>query len=197
MATGTATRKTARTTCVMLACRRWRVGDMACSGCVYARNAIESVACDRARILSRDRISLLVAGSSTLAECLKTAGLVDRLVPLSRHVAVRCPFRISCVLRTRRISRLPVDIGPIQPYCSRRSAVRRCVDVDLRHDCLSGGWSDLQHEAAHAAELRGDNGSNSNLCRRVFILPNLDAADRAYAREDYSCSRGPDAEKAH
>src|SRR5215470_7744555 len=107
----------------LLACRRWRVGGMACSRRVYARNAIGSVACDRARILPRNRASLLVACCSTLAECLETAGLVDHLVPLSRHVAVRCPFRISCVLRTCRISRVPLDIGPIQSFRSRGSAV--------------------------------------------------------------------------
>ena len=151
-----ATRKGARATRVMLACRRCSVGGMACSGCVYARNAIGSVACGRARILPRDRASLLVAGRSTLAECLEAARLVDYFVPLSRDVAVRYPFRISCVLRACRVSRVPLDIGSIQPFRSRRSAVRGGVNVDLRHDCLSRGWSDSQHTPALAAEFRGE-----------------------------------------
>src|SRR5262249_28311595 len=145
----------------MLAWRRCSVGGMAYPGRVYARNAIGSVACGRVRILPRSGASLLVAGCSALAECLETARLVDHLVPLSRDVAVRYPFRISCVLRACRVSRVPLDTGPIQPVRSRRSAVRGCVNVDLRHDCLSRGWSDSQHTPALAADFRGARNRSS------------------------------------
>src|SRR5262249_29619119 len=88
LATGTATRKRARATCVLLARRRCRVGDMACASGVYPRNAIGSVACGRARILHRSRLSVLVAGCSTVAKWSETPRMVDCLIPLSRDVAV-------------------------------------------------------------------------------------------------------------
>ena len=151
-----ATRKGARATRVMLACRRCSVAGMACSGRVRARNAIGSVACRRVCILPWNGASLLVARCSTLAECREVVGLVDDLVPLSRHVAVRHPFRIPCVLRACRVPRLPLHIAAVRPFRSRRSAVRGGVNVDLRHDCLSRGWSDSQHTPALAAEFRSE-----------------------------------------
>ncbi len=147
----------------MLARRSGRVDGMAYSGRVYAWNALGTMARDRVCLLSRNRISLLVAGCSTMAECLATAQLVDHPVPLPGDVAVRCPFRISCLLRTRRVSRVPFDIGPIQLFRSRRSAVRRCVNVDVRHSCVSRGWSNSQHTPALAADFRGNREARIDL----------------------------------
>src|SRR5262249_5188559 len=98
---------------------------------------------------------------STVAECLETARLVDHFVPVPRDVAVRCPFRISCFLRARRVSRVPFDIGPIYPFRSRRSTVRGGINVDLRNDRLSRGCSDSEHGAAIPAEFRGDRNRSS------------------------------------
>ena len=71
---------------------------------VCARDAIGSVACGRASILSGDRTSFLVARHSALAQRLE-ARPVDHPLPLSRHLAMRHPFRISCLLRPRAFTR--------------------------------------------------------------------------------------------
>src|SRR2546427_453751 len=90
--------------------------------------------------------------STTLAECLEVASVVDDPVPLSRHVALRHPFRISCVLRAHRISRVPLYTATVRTLRSRRSGMRGCVDVDLRHDRLPCGRGDSQHTPALAAQ---------------------------------------------
>ena len=52
----------------------------------------------RAGVVFGGGAAFLVAGCSTLAECLNRAAMVDPYLPFSCHAAVRHPLRISCVL---------------------------------------------------------------------------------------------------
>src|SRR6516165_7119979 len=78
--------------------------------------------------------------------------MVDPFIPLSCHLAVRLPLRISCVLRPRRLS--PVLFHAAAPWllCFRGSTVRRCADVDLRYAGLPGARGDSQYEPAFSTE---------------------------------------------
>ena len=138
---------------VLLAGRSCGARRMAHSRDIYSWAAIRSVAHDRARILPCSRASLLVARRSALAECLEVAGNVGNLVSLSRHTALRHPFRISGVLRPGGLHRLFIIIAALRTFCARRSAVRGCADVDLRHSCLPLSRSDSHDALALAAEF--------------------------------------------
>ncbi len=74
--------------CVLLACRRHCIAGMAYSSRVYAGVGIGSVACGRARMFPRIRISFLVARCAAVAECSEMAALVDAHLPFSRYLAV-------------------------------------------------------------------------------------------------------------
>ena len=74
--------------CVLLARRCRSTAGMACSGGIHAGIAIGGVACDRARLFPRVRISFLVARCAAMAECSEMAALVDARLPFSRYPAV-------------------------------------------------------------------------------------------------------------
>jgi hypothetical protein len=74
--------------CVLLACRRHCIAGMAYSSCVCAGVGIGSVACGRARMFPRVRISFLVARCAAVAECSEMAALVDARLPFSRYLTV-------------------------------------------------------------------------------------------------------------
>src|SRR5215475_6240895 len=79
--------------------------------------------------------------------------MVDPFIPLSRHVALRPALRISRVLRPSCLSLVLFHAAALWLFCSGRSAVRGCADVDLRHAGLSGARGDSQHPAALATEF--------------------------------------------
>jgi hypothetical protein len=140
---------------VLLVCRGHDVGRMAHSGRVYAGAAIRRVAHGRARMFPRRRLSFLVARCSALAQCPGVASMVDSLVPVSRYVALRHSFRISCVFRASCLPSVPVHIATVRPLRSRRPAVCRCVDVDVRHGRLPSARGDSHRTAIVAANLPG------------------------------------------
>src|SRR5262249_12939880 len=148
VASATATGKCDHASSILLVSRHCGVGDLAHSSGVYAQSQVGRVAYGRARILPCDWASLLVAGCSALAECFTMAGIVDHLVPFSRYIAVRYPFRISCFLRPRGLSSLLLRIAAIRPFGARRSGVRGRADVDLRHRCLSRDRGNSHHALA-------------------------------------------------
>ncbi len=94
-----------------------------------------------------------VARRSALAKCPSGAAMVDSLISLSGHVALRHSFGISCLLRACGLSGVPFGLAAVWPFCSRGSAVCRCIDVDLHHHRISrsGGYS--LYAAARAAGL--------------------------------------------
>src|SRR5258708_2967832 len=143
LAAGAKVRADARATCIFLAGGNCDLGRMACSGDLYARVAIGSLASVRASNFPCGRPSLLVARRSALAKCPNGAAMVDSLISLSRHVALRHSFGISCLLRPCGLSGVPFGLAAVWPFCSRGSAVCRCIDVDLHHHRLSrfGGYS--------------------------------------------------------
>jgi hypothetical protein len=142
-------------TCGLLA--RWSCGidGMASSGGVYARIAIGTVARRRARMFLRGRISFLVARCPALAECPDMAAMVDPRLPFSCYPAMRHPLRISCVLRSCCLRGLPLRTKALWHFRSRRPAMRRRADVDLRHDRLSASRRNSYYAAAVAAEFPG------------------------------------------
>src|SRR4029077_12980270 len=85
--------------------------------------------------------------------CGDGAAIVNSSIPFSCHVAVRHPLRISCFLSPRCIPHVFFDAATLRLFCSRRSAVRGCADVDLRHACLSRSRRDSQYPAAVAAKF--------------------------------------------
>ena len=118
--------------CNLLAGSGKHTGGMAHPCGVCARVAIANVARDRASIVSRNRTSVLVAGCPAIAEQVEMARIVDTLVSLPGYLAVRYPFRIFGLLRPRGLPRIFVFTAIVWPDCSGRSAMRGCVDVDLR-----------------------------------------------------------------
>ena len=60
------------------------------------------------------------------------ARIVDTLVSLPGYLAVRYPFRIFGLLRPRGLPGIFVFTAIVWSDCSGRSAMRGCVDVDLR-----------------------------------------------------------------
>ena len=94
-----------------------------------------------------------------VAERFELARVVDPFVSFSRHLAVRYPFRISCLLRPRGLSGLFLVTAPARLFCSRGPAMCRRVDVDLRHRRLSDRRNDcrsavtLAPEASHQYSL--------------------------------------------
>ena len=80
------------------------------------------------------------------------AAMVDAPLPVSRHVAVRHPFWISRVLRPGRLSVVPDRTTAVRSFRSRRSAVRRCIDVDVRDDNLPPARRHSDHTTADGTE---------------------------------------------
>ena len=142
-------------TCVLLACCRRGVGRMACPIGLCAGVAIGSVARGRARMLPGGRISFLVACCPALAECRRAAAMVDHPLSFSSDGAVRHPFRIPCLLRPCGLPGLPFHPKAVRPLRSCGPAVRRRVDVDVRHVRLPGASNDSDHKAPGDAEFPG------------------------------------------
>src|SRR6266536_2651700 len=142
----------ARTASVLLAGRSCCARRMAHSRDIYTWAAIGSVAPDRARVLSCDRASVLVAGDSALAER-RQAGLVHHCVSLSCHVALRHHCGITCVRRTCGLFSLFFLIADFWPFCARRPAVRGRANVDVRHSCVSRGGCNSHYAVTVAAQL--------------------------------------------
>ena len=126
--------------CNLLAGSGKHTGRMAYPCGICVRAAIANLARDRASIVSRNRPPVLVAGSPAIAEQLAMARIVNTLVSVPGYLAVRYSFRISGLLRPRGLPGVLVFTTIVWPRCSGRSAMRRCVDVDLRYrrllDCL-------------------------------------------------------------
>src|SRR5689334_4607926 len=61
------------------------------------------------------------------------ARIVDALVSVLGYPAMRYSFRVSGLLRPCDLPRVLFFTAVVWPQCSRGSAMRRRVDVDLRH----------------------------------------------------------------
>src|ERR1700683_122779 len=82
------------------------------------------------------------------------ARIVLTLVSVSGYLAVRYSFGISGVLRSGGLPGVFVFPPLLWPLCSRRSAMRRCVDVDLRYSRLLNRGGSL-HRAFTVASSAG------------------------------------------
>src|SRR6202041_3014236 len=131
-----AIRKRGNSPCTLLVCSGGHVSCVAHSFGVYARAAIANVAWGCASILPCNRPAVLVAGSPAIAKQLEMARIVHTLVSVSGYLAVRYSFRISGLLRSGGLPGFLVFSPLLWPICSRRPAMRGCVDVDLRYFCL-------------------------------------------------------------
>src|SRR5215472_7593812 len=124
-----------------------RLDWMAYSDIVRPRNAIASMASVRAAILSCYRPSVLVAGRSIASPFIPAGPLVD-FVPLFRHLAVRHPLGISRFFRSRGLPDVLLVFALVGLFRPRGSAVRGCIDVDMRHNRLPRGRGDLNHTSS-------------------------------------------------
>jgi hypothetical protein len=131
-------RKSGRQSRLLLACRHGCISRMACPSGVSTRDAIRFLAHGRAGFVPGHRLVLLVACDSG------GAAMVDLAVSVSRHLALRRTFGISCILRPHRLPRLPLHSSPFHLVRSRRSAVRRRAHVDGSDGCVSGSGHHLR-----------------------------------------------------
>src|ERR1700677_1183993 len=81
------------------------------------------------------------------------ARVIHTLVSISGYLAVRHSFGISGLLRSRGLSRVFVFSPLLWPLCSRGPAMRRCIDVDLRHCCLLNRRGSLHRAFALAPSI--------------------------------------------
>src|SRR5262249_29236078 len=120
---------------------------------VDARVALGGVAHDRTVVVPGCGLPLLVAGDAALAERADRDAVVDAAVSVSCDAAVRRSVRLSRLLRSRRLPRIPLDAAsPSRLLCLAGSAVRRGVDVDRRDALLPRARCDTHHAAAVGAE---------------------------------------------
>ena len=92
-------------------------------------------------IVSRNWTSVLVAGSPTIADQLEVARIVDTLVSIPGHLAVRYSLWIFGLLRPCGLPGLFFLITAAWIVRFRGPAMRGCVDVDLRYPRLPSGRS--------------------------------------------------------
>jgi hypothetical protein len=137
----------------LLDCSRRRVGCVAYSVRFHAQPAIASVAWDRASVVSRDGSSVLVAGSPATAKQLEMARIVHPSVSVSCHLAVRHSFRVLGLLRPGSLPGVLVLPQLVWLFCSGRPAMRRGVDVDLRHGRLLHRRCNFRCALAFAASI--------------------------------------------